>query len=277
MSFEDITKVNKNPAKNIPQSEQIGTEDTQLAKPVETADTIFRKPEKSPERKGPGVVVHPKTEKEEFLERLSMYDEKEEEEEKKDIRAQISRHEEPAPFLEKEVSEEAKQERFLEDLIIILKEKMNADVERDEVGDILESDKNIYDKIKTLLVISRAKNFNNLQIKKDIFDKVYDFLAEDYKKKKRKVLDEIAEINTDRNEKNRLAAQIINPIEQEYKNRLTDFKNEYLGLDLQLTKTDRKEFDALENKNPTELSGEELEKLKKLKEKIRIMKELEEI
>lgn len=267
----------------------IETADTQIAAPVETAETIVRRQEGPTAEKGPGVVVPPKTEKDEFLERLSMYDEKEEEE-KKDIRAQISQHGEAAPFLEKEVSDEAKQERFLEDLIIILKEKIGADIDRDEVTDILGSDKNIYDKIKTLLVISRAKNFKNLQARRDVFEQIHDFLDAKYTKDRRQVLNELADADVNQEEKNRLAAQILNPIEQNYKVKLADFKNEYLGLDLHLTKAERDEWQSLMDKkeeadkakelgeqNIEDLTAEEYEKLKKLQEKIRIIKELEEI
>lgn len=278
MSFEDVTKIGKKTIEKAAESERVGAEDTQLAEPVETADTIFRKPEGTPERKGPGVVVHPKTEKEEFLERLSMYDEEETRDEQKKIRAEISNESgEKSPFLEKEVSDEQKQERFLEDLIIALKEKIGADIDRDETEEIVQGKKNIYDKIKTLLVISRAKNFENLQTRRDIFEQIHDFLDAKYKKDRRKILNELADANVSQEEKNRLAAQILNPIEQNYKIKLADFKNEYLELNLELSKEERKEYDALEAKNQEELTEKESKKFKKMKEKIRIIKELEEI
>ncbi len=278
--------------KKITRPQKEGTEDTQVAQPIEAADTIMRHPEEPAPvtEKGPGVVVHPKTEKEEFLERFGMYDEPEELEEQKEIRAQINAEPEaPAHFLEKEVPDEKKQEKFLEDLVIRLQAIVGVNIDRDEVGEIIEGDKDIYDKIKTLLVISRAKNFKNLQTRRDIFEEIHNFLDAKYKKDKRQILNELANTDASQEEKNRLGAQILNPLEQNYKTKMIDFKNEYLGLNLRLTKEEVGELQTLSDKQMEinkvrelgeeieDLTDEEYKKLKKLSEKNRIIQELEEI
>lgn len=296
MSFErpqEVTKTEKKSAKKEPSAKSLASsayEKTVLEKPGTelTLSTKREMPARSSEKER--VSIPPQSEKEEFFERLGKYDEPEDEDIEK-LREEIKVQPEipTKHFLEKETSDEQKQERFLEDLIINLKEKIGADIDRDEANEIIEDDKNIYDKIKTLLVISRAKKIENLQTRKDIFEQIHDFLDAKYKKDRRQILNELADTDVSQEEKNRLAAQILNPLEQNYRTKLADFKDEYLGLNLRLTKKEVNELQTLSDKQMEinkvrelgeeveDLTDEEYEKLKKLSEKSRIIKELEEI
>lgn len=206
--------------KRFKQLKKEETEDTQVAKPIETAETVLRKPEKRVAEKGPGIVVHPRTEKEEFLERLGMYDDEEYiEKQVEELREEINaKPKKETPFLEREVSEEIKQEKILESLTIALKESKGArDIDRDDLEKILQNKESLATRIKAILNIAAADNIPDIGAREKIFEIVYKSLKEREGREVREAFEKIGEqegiTSADKKEK---MAERINQIKEKF-------------------------------------------------------------
>lgn len=213
MSFEsmDTTKRVKRPKKEE-------TEDTQVAKPVATAETILKRPHKIAVEKGPIVVVPPKTEEREFKDWL-ISDEEETEKQVGKLREEISeKPKKEPPMLERRVSEDTAQIRILEGLTAALKESRGTqDIDRDDLEKILDSKESLAIRIKTILNIAAADKIEDINTREKIFKIIYKALKEREGRDIRKAFEEIGELEGITSaEKKEKIAQKISQIKEKY-------------------------------------------------------------
>lgn len=224
MNFESMETTRKSS-----RPKQIETEDTQVARPIETAETVLRKPEKiapagKPEKitvkKGPDINVPPKTERQELEELLeSLGDEEEATEQAEKLREEITgKPAKKAPFLEREVSEEKKQERFLENLTIALKETRGArDIDRDELDKIMEDSGTDYlQKIKKFLHLAKANKIPDIQNREKIFNMAYKEIKAREQNDVRRAFEEVSEMSIPNDRKQQILSKKMNEIKDKY-------------------------------------------------------------
>ncbi len=257
--------------------------------PEPTADTVLHRQENiepSPEISRSSISPTDslsKTELSELLESLGGEEKKEADALLISIKQESGGKPKPGPFLEKEVSPEAKQERFLEDLIMELNQFAPKPIDRDDLDNAISGgNEDIHQRIRHILKETKADKIADLQKRSDIFELIFDFLQANFKKEKREMLAAAAEMDADNFEKHTAASEGEKRLKEKYN--FEELKNKYAGLDLQMTDAEKKELFRLMEKNrlamlleKDKLSKEEQERMAELGTKSDVIKTWEEI
>jgi len=253
------------------------------AKAQDISVSVKESPEPQVPGKKPRVPVNPLSEKEEFISRLTRFDDEDEEENDEEeiirIRANISGNSKPKnPLLERDASPQKKQGKFLNGLIIKLNEAAPKSIDRDEIDSIIEKENDVHEKIRNILDKTDAKKIKSLQKKSDLFEMIFDYLDESFKREKREIQKEIMEQDDLNNaEKQYLINQKLKELESKYDFR--EILDKYLDLDFQMTDKEKKTYSDLYDKlkDSGKLSDEELSTFRELQEKSRTAQKWEEI
>jgi len=176
----------------------------------------------------------------------------------------------PKPISRREgVSEAQGEQAFINKLISVLNRVARSKIDATKAQEIIRIKTPLVSKIKMLLAQSGI-NEEEVWKRKGAYDAIHDFLAPRLLKQERRVMDEIAGVEIEDKKRLEIFNQRMDALNREYG---VEELKKYLGLDVELTRKERRELNDLDARKEN-LTPAEGKRLWELREKAGILAEL---